>query len=235
MPSDAYDFSSRRSNSFDAKSYSPNVYAPLPPAYSHSYLPSEPYPAFRRERAQSTPMGYPTASSYSPSHPSYFSPSLPVTHTPSVFRGNPVGYYSSPSTAQDRRKAHILSEQKRRESINDGFQELKQRLMSDLVTRALSTAANSSSEFDSDARLAFDSNAFLGGGNRESKAASLRKAVKALDCLAEKVIVLTADNTRLRQNLQGRRSKNAKRGSKDVTTEIDLTMQDEAMKIEDTS
>ena len=180
-------------------------------------------------------MGYTATPSYSPTHASYYSPALPVSHGPTVFRSNTTVYYSSPLTAQDRRKAHILSEQKRRESINGGFLELKQRLTSDLITRALSASAHPSSEFDSDSRLAFDSNSFLGGGSRESKAASLRKAVKALDCLAETVIALYAENAKLRQTLQGKKSKHAKRGSIEVAQEIDLTIQEDEMKIEDGS
>ena len=181
-------------NSYDGKAHSPNAYA-ISQMHGHRY---EPY-SYPRQRAYSTPMRY---SPYAPSH--YYPPEeANGPPSPPIVRTQPVPYsvapFSSPPTPHDRRRAHILSEQKRRESINGGFVELKQRLTSPPITRALSSGSHQSSETEPESKLLQESNDILGGGSRESKAATLRKAVKALDVLADKVLDLQLEVAMLRR------------------------------------
>jgi Helix-loop-helix DNA-binding domain len=115
--------------------------------------------------------------------------SSPMVHQPPLNHGDQTTY-SSPPTQHDRRRAHIISEQKRRESINGGFQDLKHLLTSPKIVRALAGAAT-------EKECAQEASVLLGGGTRDSKAATLRKAVKALDVLAEKTILLQVEVERL--------------------------------------
>jgi hypothetical protein len=241
LPVSSFSYASRRSHSFDGngKVYTSttNVYAAATPTYSqHHYLPSEPYP-YSRQRAQSSPMGY-QAPGYAPQHNGYYnSSSVNSSHGPVVFRAGTQATYSSPPSAQDRRKAHILSEQKRRESINGGFDELKQRLTSEPITRALSSSSHTSVDQDSDCKVPFDSNNFLGGGSRDSKAATLRKAVKALNILAEKVIEQESQLAMYREQSGGstpcKKNRHSKRPSREIMPAVDLTLPDDEMKLED--
>jgi hypothetical protein len=186
--------------SYEDNTYISNAYA-IAPTHAHRY---EPYP-YSRQRAYSTPMRYYTQEA---SH--YYSQEAGDEHlTPPVIRTQPELYpapatpYSSPPTPHDRRRAHILSEQKRREAINSGFVELKQRLTSFPVTRALSSCSHQSSEPESESKLLQDSNDLLGGESRDSKAATLRKTDKALGLLAHKVLNLQLQVETLRRELQG--------------------------------
>jgi hypothetical protein len=241
MPVSTFSYASRRSHSFDGngKAYpsTSNVYAAAAPTYAqHPYLPSEAYP-YPRPRAQSSPMGYHTTPGYAPHHGYYASSSLNVPHSPPVFRASTQATYSSPPTAGDRRKAHILSEQKRRESINGGFEELKQRLTSEPITRALSSSSQTSVDQDSDSKVPFDINNFLGGGSRDSKAATLRKAVKALNILAETVLEFEEKIETLLEQQGGtipcKKNRHNKRPSGDYTIPaVDLTLPDDDMKLE---
>lgn len=185
-------------------------------------------------------MGYQTAPGYAPHHNGYYnSSSLTSSHGPVVFRAGAQATYSSPPSAQDRRQAHILSEQKRRESINGGFDELKQRLTSEPITRALSSSSQTSIDQDSDSKVPFDCNNFLGGGSRDSKAATLRKAVKALNILAEKVIEQENQLAMFREQTGGltpcKKNRHNKRPSTSNIPAVDLTIPDDDMKLEEGS
>jgi hypothetical protein len=202
--SDAY-FTSRRRDSFHGQRLGHNVYAPATPPYAHHpYHHVEPYPRYQRPRAQSSPMGY--------------SPPPAYRATPTIYS---QGTYSTPPTPQDRRKAHILSEQKRRESINGGFAELQQLLSSDTLSRALSVSCRSSIDSEN-TKLVFDMNSFLGGERRQSKATLLQKAVKAIERLSDFVMDLESENALLAKKL-----KHTKRASTEtivtIVEEIELS------------
>lgn len=182
---------SHRHHSIDGRNYAANVYATIP-GYVHRY---EPYPS-QRPRSYSSPNHYDAYSSAA-QHSSYYD-TVREPHSPPVVH---LPHYSTPPSPHDRRRAHILSEQKRRESINGGFVELKQRLTSEPITRALSSSSHVSSDADSDAKPK-DTNDILGGGSRESKASTLRKAVKALEVLADKVNDLQIKVAMLRRSGQ---------------------------------
>ena len=134
------------------------------------YVASEPYYRTRQH----------AASSFNSS--SYYSSAHSGPHTP-VYRASTQMIYSSPPTPQDRRKSHILSEQRRRELTNCGFAELKHLLNSEPIARALSLGSHN----DSDSKIPFDTNSFLGGGNKDSKVATLRKATRAITVLADAI------------------------------------------------
>ena len=231
-------FSSGQRHSFDSKAYPPtNVYAAANPTYAHhSYLPSEPYP-YPRQRAASSPNNYSTTPGYPHHHSSYYGPSHSVSHTPPVYRGSTQMIYSSPPTPQDRRKAHILSEQKRRESINGGFDDLKQILNTPSITRALSSSSHSSTDHDSDSKGTFDTNSFLGGGNRDSKAATLRKAGRAIQVLADALNEKDHELAMLRKQAEqpgATKCKAPPYNEQGLTTVVhDLTLEDDEMKVED--
>ena len=223
--SSEYHVQSRRSHSFDGKRCSTNVYAPHPAPYTqHGYHPSEPYHPYQRPRAQSSPMGYQPDASL---HPSYYPPSLSVPHSPIVYRGYAPKIFSTPPTVQDRREAHIRSEQKRRESINGGFADLSDRLTSEQLSRALALSCYHAGELDTDSKVVFNSASILGGDRKNSKAVLLQKAVKAIDWLSKYAIELHAENTMLQRG-KDKKSKHVKRGSKDtMVTEVDLVSEDE--------
>ena len=223
--SDAY-FPSRRRDSFHSQRLAHNVYAPATPPYAHHpYNHVEPYPRYQRPRALSSPMVYPTseahyagpAGSYSP-----YSPPPVYAATPTVYSHNS---YSTPPTPQDRRKAHILSEQKRRESINGGFHELQQLLASDTLSRALSISCRPSTDLEG-TKFVFDVNGFLGAERRQSKATLLQKAVKAIERLSDFVMDLESENAVLAKKL-----KQVKRSS----TETIVTIVEEVEVAEDKS
>ena len=225
-----YHVPSRRTQSFDGKGYPTNVYAPHAPAYGqHNY---EPYHPYQRTRAYTSPTGYPNDVPYPHHPPSYYSPTLSVTHSPPAFRGyNNTRHFSSPPTQQDRREAHIRSEQKRRESINGGFSDLAHRLTSEQLHQALALSCYNSSDVDSDSpKVVFDSGSILGGERKNSKAVLLQKAVKAIDWLSQYAIDIHAENARLqRAKPQPKKhSKHVKRGSNDtIIQKIDLVSEDE--------
>lgn len=219
--SDAY-FTSRRRDSFHSQRLAHNVYAPATPPYAHHpYHHVEPYPRYQRPRAQSSPMGYPASEAPYAGPAGSYTPYSP----PPVYRATPTGYshnsYSTPPTPQDRRKAHILSEQKRRESINGGFHELQQLLSSDTLRRALSVSCRSSTDLEN-TKLVFDLNGFLGGERRQSKATLLQKAVKAIEWLSDSVMDLESEKVVLAKKL-----KQAKRGSTEtiitIAEEVEVT------------
>jgi hypothetical protein len=219
--SDVY-FTSRRRDSFHSQRLGHNVYAPATPPYAHHpYHHVEPYPRYQRPRAQSSPNGYPASETPYAGHSGSYSPYSP----PPAYRAIPANYsqgtYSTPPTPQDRRKAHILSEQKRRESINGGFAELQQLLSSDALSRALSVSCRSPIDSEN-TKLVFDMNSFLGGERRQSKATLLQKAVKAIERLSEFVMDLESENALLAKNL-----KHTKRASTEtivtIVEEIELS------------
>lgn len=229
-------FSSRQRHSFDGKAYAPtNAYAAASPTYAHHpYLPSEPYP-YPRQRAASSPNNYSTTPGYPHHNTSYYGSSHSVPHTPSAYRTS-TQMYSSPPTPQDRRKAHILSEQKRRESINGGFDELKHLLNSPPITRALSSSSHNSTDHDSDSKVTFDTNSFLGGGNRDSKAATLRKAGRAITVLADALNEKDHEVAMLRKQIEQLEYKPISCNERGLMTVVhDLTLQDNAMKVEECS
>ena len=105
-----------------------------------------------------------------------------------------------PPATFDRRRAHILSEQKRRESINGGFYELKQKLTSDHISRAI---AYSLTGCEPEGTPVFDSHTIFGPSSRESKALTLKRAGTALQALADKVSELKVENDGLRAQVGG--------------------------------
>jgi hypothetical protein len=241
-PGEGSYFSSRQRHSFDSKAYPPtNVYAAASPTYAlHPYLASEPY-HYPRQRAASSPNNYSTTPGYPHHHSSYFNSPHNVPHTPSVYRTSTQVMYSSPPTPQDRRKAHILSEQKRRESINGGFDELKHLLNSPPITRALSSSSHNSTDHDSDSKGTFDTNSYLGGGNRDSKAATLRKAGRAITVLADALNEKDREIALIRKQIEqlgGTACKSIPCNERGSTTVVhDLTSRDDddddEMKVED--
>lgn len=239
-PAESSYFSSRQRHSFDSKAYlTTNVYAVASSTYAHHpYLPSEPY-HHPRQRAASSPNNYSTTAGYPHHHSSHYNSSHTIPHTPSVYRASTQLMYSSPPTPQDRRKAHILSEQKRRESINGGFDELKHLLNSQPITRALSSSSHNSMDHDSDTKVNFDTNTFLGGGNRDSKAATLRKAGKAITVLANALNEKDHEVIMLRKQLETLGAIDCKAIPCDErrpsTVVHDLTSQDDEMTVEDRS
>ena len=227
-----YHVPSRRTQSFDGKRYPTNVYAPHTPAYGqHNY---EPYHPYQRTRAYTLPTGYSDDAHYPPPPPSYYSPTLPAPHSPPVFRGyNNTRHFSTPPTQQDRREAHIRSEQKRRESINGGFTDLASRLTSEQLHQALALSCYHSSDVDSDSpKVVFDTGSILGGERKNSKAVLLQKAVKAIDWLSKYAIEVHAENARLQRGKAqpNKNSRHVKRGSKDTIVQIgefDLILEDD--------
>ena len=194
-----YHVPSRRPQSFDGKRYPTNVYAPHTPTYGqHNY---ELYHPYQRPRAYTSPTEYPNDAHYPHHPPSYYPPAHSVPHSPPVFRGcNNTRHFSTPPTQQDRREAHIRSEQKRRESINGGFADLAHRLTSEQLHRALALSSYHSSDIDSDSpKVVFDSGSILGGERKNSKAVLLQKAVKAIDWLSTYVIDSQSENGRLQR------------------------------------
>jgi hypothetical protein len=231
---DASYFLSRSRHSFDSKAYHPtNVYAASPTYAHHSYLASEPY-NYPRQRAASSPNNYSATPGYPHHHSSHYNPSHSVPHSPPVFRSS-TQMFSSPPTSQDRRKAHILSEQKRRESINGGFEDLKHLLNSEPITRALSSSSHNSTDHDSDSKINFDTNSFLGGGNRESKAATLRKAGRAITVLADALNEKDSELAMLRKKLSAVDCNAVTYNKRGSVIVHDLTLQDNEMKLEDGS
>jgi len=225
--SSEYPAPSRRSHSFDGKRCTPNVYAPHPPAYDHhDYNHPERYHPYTRFRSESAPMPYQPSHAH---HASYYPPSVQVVSHAPVPRGYSLRPFSSPPTVQDRREAHIRSEQKRRESINGGFAELQSRLTSESLSRALALTCYNAGDIDAESKLVFDTNSILGGDRKNSKAVLLQKAVKAIDYLSQYTINLHAENASLHNRGKGKKSKHAKRGSKDsvVVLEVDVDSEDE--------
>jgi hypothetical protein len=137
-----------------------------------------------------------------------------------------------------------LSEQKRRESINSGFLDLKAQVTSPRITRALSLNSRHPSEIDSDAKLASDTKdtvaRVLGSGGRESKAAVLRKACKVIESLANKTFEMQSEIDSLHSQLgktSPKKGRHSKRGSRDVAAAVPadiLAQDDEDMKMEET-
>src|SRR2546423_9954909 len=234
-PADASYFLSRSRHSFDSKAYHhpTNAYAASPTYAHHSYLGSEPY-HYPRQRADSSPNNYSATPGYPHHSSSHYNASHSVPHSPQVFRST-TQMFSSPPTSQDRRKAHILSEQKRRESINGGFEELKHLLNSEPITRALSSSSHNSIDHDSDSKINFDTNSFLGGGNRESKAATLRKAVRAITVLADALNEKDSELAMLRKELSAIDCNAVTYNKRGSVIVHDLTLQDNDMKLEDGS
>jgi Helix-loop-helix DNA-binding domain len=226
--SDILNHTSRERHSFDNRRYSTNAYAASTTAYTHSCHSSDPYYPYPRPRANTSPTGYHNGPTYSSHYPSYYSPPNTATHSPHVFRG------SIPPTPQDRKRAHILSEQKRRESINAGYADLSQRLISEHLMRALSMCCQHSNGYESNPKFVFDNNTILGGDRKNSKAVLLQKAVKAIDRLSASVIELSNENAMLR-GLSQDSDKNAMNGdhTADYPTKptavhsVDLTSDDQ--------
>lgn len=225
---------SRGRRSFDSKDYSPIVYTAGSLTYAHlPYVPSELH--YSRQRAALSLKDYSTAPGYPDHRSSYFSSSHDVPHIPPVYRVGDCGsMYSSPPTPQDRRKAHILSEQKRRESINGAFEELKQILNSERVTRALSLSFHESTERDSDSKITFEPNRFFGGGNRDSKWTTLRNAGRALTMLADALNESNVELAMLRKRLGATDCKSIiGNESRPITAVHDLTLRDDEMEVVD--
>jgi hypothetical protein len=130
-----------------------------------------------------------------------------------------------------------LSEQKRRESINSGFGELKQQVTSPRIARAISMSSRSPGEFDADSKHEANSTAtrVLGGGGRESKAAVLRKACKVIDDLADKIYEMKTELDLLRSQAgkPPKKGRHSKRGSRDVPVFVADANDDDDMKMED--
>jgi hypothetical protein len=178
-------------------------------------------------------MGYATDTSYSTIHHPAASP-----HTPPVYRAytNVQRMYSSPPTAQDRREAHIRSEQKRRESINGGFHDLAEQLTSEKLMRALSLSCIHGGDVDADSKVVFDSTSILGGDRKNSKAVLLQKAVRAIDWLSKYAIEIQAEKASLhRSKSLGRKSRHVARSSRDtIVLDIDATLSEDETKAEET-
>jgi hypothetical protein len=185
--SDVYYTHNVRRNSYDQHQYPTDVYAHDTPEYSHTYHRTNRFHPYngQRPRGNSNPVEYSTATTFVQHETTFYSP----PHSPAVYRGTAsTGYYSTPPTPQDRRKAHILSEMKRRESINSGFEDLLKLLTSDDFLRAISLSCDSIRELESDAKT--DYNTILGGERKNSKAVILQKAVRALDYFGKTIIHL---------------------------------------------
>jgi Helix-loop-helix DNA-binding domain len=225
--SSEYHVPSRRSHSFDGKRCSPNAYAPHPPAYGHhDYNPHERYHPYPRPRSESAPTPYQPSHAH---HPPYYPPSVVGPHPTVVYRGGyPTRNFSTPPTIQDRREAHIRSEQKRRESINGGFADLHTRLTSEQLSRALALSCYHASDIDAESKVVFDTNSILGGDRKNSKAVLLQKAVKAIDWLSQYAIELHAENVSLHGRGKGKKSKHVKRGSKDSVVVLDSDVDSDA-------
>jgi Helix-loop-helix DNA-binding domain len=180
-------YNTRRPQSYDGRTEHENAYAISPQTYSHNdYYDPHPYP---RQRAASSPMTYPANYYYTtPPHPS--TPPRPTTNIPS----------RSPPVTFDRQRAHILSEQKRRESINRGFIDLKQKLTAEHICRAI---AYSLKGFETDPNTVYDLQMIFGPSSRDSKALNLKRAVIALQALGEKVLELKSENENLRSQMAG--------------------------------
>jgi len=180
-------------------------------------------------------MGYTSDPTYSAAHAGHHpSNSLSVPHSPSIYRGYPNGprIYSTPPTAQDRREAHIRSEQKRRESINGGFHDLAEQLTSEKLMRALSLSCHRSGDIDTDSKVVFDSTSILGGDRKNSKAVLLQKAVKAIELLSNYAIDVHTENASLhRAKTQSRKSRHIKQSSRDtIVHDVDLVLSDDELK-----
>jgi hypothetical protein len=201
--SDISNHTSRERHSFDNRRHSTNAYATSTTAYAHhSYRSTEPYYPYPRQRSNTSPTGYPNGPTYQSHYPGFYSPPHTSPHSPHVFRG------SIPPTPQDRKRAHILSEQKRRESINAGYADLSQRLISEHLMHALSVSCQRTNDYDSNPKFVFDSSSILGGDRKNSKAVLLQKAVKAIDRLSTSVIELSNENAKLRELSQSQCNQN---------------------------
>lgn len=237
--SDILGHTSRERHSFDNRRYSTNAYAASTTAFAHhSYQSSEPCYPYPRPRAHTSPTGYPNGPPYSSHYPPYYSPPHTAPHSPHVFRG------SIPPTPQDRKRAHILSEQKRRESINAGYNDLSQRLISERLMRALTLCCQRSNDFEPNPKFVLDSNAILGGDRKNSKAVLLQKAVKAIDRLSAVVIELSNENAVLRGLSQTQSNQTAINGdhatkavdyatNTTIVHSVDLTSDDQLKEEED--
>jgi len=94
-------------------------------------------------------------------------------------------------------------------------------------------------DHDSDTKVNFDTNTFLGGGNRDSKAATLRKAGKAITVLANALNEKDHQVAMLRKQLETLGAIDCKAIPCDErrpsTVVHDLTSQDDEMTVEDRS